>query len=53
MVKNLVVMVVVCLVASGCAILGDSAITGVREAVSDFREAVDEVSQTGPSASQE
>lgn len=53
MVKNLVVMVVVCLVASACAVLGDSAITGVREVVSDFRGAVNEVSQTGTFEGQE
>ena len=53
MVKNLVVLVVVCLVASACAILGDSAITGVREVVSDFREAVNEVPQTSSLESQE
>lgn len=53
MVKNLGVLVVVCLVVSGCAVLGDSAITGVREVVSDFREVVNEVSQTGSLESQE
>lgn len=53
MVKNLVVMVVVCLVASACAVLGDSAITGLHEVVSDFRGTVHEVSQTGTFESQE
>lgn len=53
MVKNLVVLVVVCLVASACAVLGDSAITGVREVVSDFREVVNEVPQTSSLESQE
>lgn len=53
MVKNLVVMVVVCLVASACAVLGDSAITGVHEVVSDFRGILNEVPQTGSLESQE
>ena len=53
MVRNLVVLVVVCLVASACAVLGDSAITGLHEVVSDFRGVVNEVSQAGASASQE
>lgn len=53
MVKGLAVLVVVCLAVSGCAVLGDSAITGVREVVSDFREAVNEVPQTDSLASLE
>ena len=52
MVKGLIVMVVVCLAVSGCAVLGDSAITGVREVVSVFSEAVNEVPQTDSLESQ-
>lgn len=52
MVKSIVSMVVVCLVVSSCAVLGDSAITGVRGVVSDFNEVLHEVPKTDSLESQ-